>query len=240
LCDLADMCARLGLDAVEPTSYYFLKSDDDFVYQLKHHIFKLGLEVSGVPIRNNFCLPPGKKLDKEMAHVRKWVNICAKLGSPTMRIFAGRPPKGKGRMSREQAFKHLIDNIKEACAYASTKGIFLGIEDHGYLTETADEVLKIYQAVDKPWFGINLDTGNFRSEPYSSIAKCAPHAVVCQVKSQVGNPKTGKHEPADFNRIIKILRDARYRGYVSLEYEGPDPHKNVPILIGKLQAVIKA
>jgi len=237
LFDLADLAARLGLDAVEPTSYYFLKTDDEYVYKLKQHIFRLGLEVSGVPIGNNFILPPGKKLDQEFAKVRQWVDICAKLGSPTMRIFAGRKRKG---ITRDEAFELVVNSIKQACGYAAGKGMILAIENHGYLTETADDVLRIYKAVDSEWLGINLDTGNFHDEPYSSIARCAPYATVCQVKSEVGNPKTGKREPADFDRIIKILRRARYRGYVSLEYEGPDPHHKVPGYIRKLQAAVKA
>jgi len=237
LFDLADIAARLGLDGVEPTSYFFLKTDDEYIYKLKHHIFKAGLEVSGMPLGNNFALPPGKEIDQQHEDVRKWVDVAVKLGSPHVRIFAGRVLK---KTPRAKAFQYTVDNIKKACDYAGSKGIFLNLEDHNFLTETADDLLKLYKAVNHPWLGINLDTGNFRGEPYSNIAKAAPYASVCQVKHDVRGPKRRQKIPADFNRIIKILREARFRGYVTLEYEGPDPHTQVPVYIRKLKEALGA
>ena len=234
LFDLVELAQRLGLDAIEPTSYYFLREDDAFLYDLKRRTFLAGLEISGTPIRNNFCLPPGPQLDKELAHVRRWVDHSAKLGSPAIRIFAGKAPKDT---PREKVFPMVVDGMKEACAYAASKGIFLAIENHGYMTETADDVLRLLDAVGNDWLGINLDTGNFHGDPYANIAKAAPRAVTCQVKTLVRKPDSTEREPADFARIIRILRGAGYRGYLALEYEGKDPHREVPIYIRKLQAL---
>jgi len=236
LFDMVDLGARIGLDAIEPTSYYFLRTDDAFIYELKRRTFLAGLEISGTPIRNNFCLPPGPKLDQEIAHVRTWVDHCVKLGSPAIRIFAGKPPKD---IPRPQVFPNAVNAMKNACAYAGSKGIFLAIENHGYLTETADDLLRLLDAVGSDWLGINLDTGNFRGDPYANIAKAAPRAVTCQVKTMVHNPATNQREPADFARIVQILRGAGYRGYLTLEYEGDDPHREVPIYIRKLQALAR-
>jgi sugar phosphate isomerase/epimerase len=236
LFDLADLAARLGLPAVEPTSYYFLREDDAFVYALKRHIFKLGLEVSGMPINNKFTVPPGAEREKQLAHVRHWTDICAKLGSPTMRVFAGYPPEGFST-DREETFPYAVDCFKQACDYAATKGVFLALENHGYLTETADDIIRLIKAVDHPWFGVNLDTGNFHGNPYENIAKTAPHAIVCQIKTQVR--KGEKRVQADYDRIFQILRDARYRGYVALEYEAENPKANVPDEIDQLRAAIR-
>ena len=69
---------------------------------------------------------------------------------------------------------------------------------------------------NSPWFGVNLDGGNFRGdEPYAELARIAPYAVNAQIKAKVGG------EPADFKRLAKIMRDAKYRGYIVLEYEEP-------------------
>lgn len=238
LFDVAELCAQLGLDGVETTSYYFLKDDDEFVYALKRKIYLLGLVNTGLPVRDNFAQPDGPAFDAEVQHVRKWVDIAAKLGAPNMRIFAGSPPKN---LSREEAFKQVVKGIRECCTYAATKGVFLAIENHGYMTETADAVLKIVEAVNHPWLGVNLDTGNFQEKPYEQMAQLAPHAIVAQVKTLVAAPeKPGKKEPADYGRIFQILREAKYRGYVGLEYEGPDPRREVPIEIEKIKAAARA
>ena len=236
LFDLVDLARRLELDAIEPTSYYFLREDDEFIYALKRRAFLAGLEISGTPIRNNFCLPPGPALEKELAHVRKWVDHCVKLGSPAIRVFAGKPPKDG---DREKAFRQAVSGTKEACAYAASKGIFLAIENHGYLTETADDVLRLLEGVGSEWFGINLDTGNFHGDPLANIAKAAPHAVTCQVKTMVRKGSSKEREPADLARIVAVLREGGYRGYLTLEYEGKDPHREVPMYLRKLQELAR-
>jgi sugar phosphate isomerase/epimerase len=236
LLDLVDMCARLRIDAVEPTSYYFLSTDDAFLYNLKHRTFLAGLEISGTPVGNNFCHPAGADFDREVDHVRTWVDHCVKLGSPAIRIFAGRAHKD---LSREQAFARTVEGMKRTTEYAASRGIFLTIENHGYLTETADDLLRLLDAVDNEWLGINLDTGNFREDPYGQIARAAPRSLTCQVKAMVRGP-SGEQEPADFPRIVRILREARYRGYLALEYEGPDPHAQVPVCLQKLREAIQA
>jgi sugar phosphate isomerase/epimerase len=95
--------------------------------------------------------------------------------------------------------------------------------------------LDIVRAVQSPWFGINLDTGNFHTEdPYAALAKCARYAVNVQVKVEMSS-RGQKPEKADFKKLIQILREVNYQGYVALEYESaPDPWEVVPGLLKEL------
>jgi sugar phosphate isomerase/epimerase len=73
--------------------------------------------------------------------------------------------------------------------------------------------------VKSPWFGVNLDTGNFHSEDiYGELEQVAPYAMNVQVKVVVSGPDK-KKQPADFRRLAGILRASKYRGYIVLEYE---------------------
>ncbi len=101
------------------------------------------------------------------------------------------------------------------------KGVYLGLENHGGPTATADGLLRLIHDVDNPWLGANLDTGNFRGDedPYLQMAKVAPFAVNVQVKV-VLTTKDGK-VGMDYARMADILRKANYRGFVVLEYEEP-------------------
>jgi sugar phosphate isomerase/epimerase len=95
--------------------------------------------------------------------------------------------------------------------------------------------------VKSPWIGINLDTGNFHTEdPYADLAKAAPYAVNVQYKVEV--QYRGKQKQfADMPRVIKILRDANYQGYVALEYEAKeDAWKAVPEWLEKLKQALRA
>jgi len=233
--DLFELAAMWRLDAIEPTSYYFSSEDKAYLHSLKAKAFRLGLDISGTAIRNNFCLPPGRARDREIAHVKKWIDHAAELDAPSIRIFAGSKPRDA---TREQQLAWVTECAKQCCDYAGTRGVFLGIENHGHLTETAEAVLEIVQAVDHEWFGVNLDTGNFHAQPYENIAQLAPKAITVQVKVQVTKAGGGR-EPADFARIVGILRDANYRGYLALEYEAEeDPMTAVPRYLDELRQAI--
>jgi sugar phosphate isomerase/epimerase len=92
--------------------------------------------------------------------------------------------------------------------------------------------------VKSPALGVNVDTGNFRTaDPYADIAKIAPYGVVCQVKTEVS--PNGKTEPADLKRVVQILKDANFHGYVALEYEAKeDPKAAVPRHVKELRRLI--
>jgi sugar phosphate isomerase/epimerase len=237
LFDFIDFCAEHGCDAAEITSYYFPKEfDTDYLIQLRRHAFLRGIAISGSAVGNTFTV--SEKREAEIALTKKWIDHCAIIGAPHIRVFAGTQPKD----AEPAATKKLcIQALEECCDYAGKKGIFLGLENHGGIVAEADGLLEIVRAVKSPWLGVNLDTGNFHTDdPYGDLAKCAPYAVNVQYKVEVqyrGKPK----QLGDMPRVIKILRDANYQGYVALEYEArEDAWKAVPEWLGKLKEAIGA
>jgi sugar phosphate isomerase/epimerase len=238
LFDYVNLAADMGLDAVEPTSYYFPPDvTTEYLHRLKQHAFVLGLDISGTAIGNNFCLPPGPKRDEQLARTREWIDRAAELDAPVIRIFAGNVPKDA---TEDQAVAWAIEGIKESLPYASRKGVTLALENHGGITATPRQILKLVRAVEGPNFGVNLDTGNFHGDdPYAEIAELAPYAVNVQVKTEIQRRGGGPKEDADLARLISILREARYSGYVVLEYEAAeDPLKAIPGHIKRLRELI--
>jgi sugar phosphate isomerase/epimerase len=221
-----EKAAELDFDGVELTSYYFRDTSPAFLRRLRARAFALGLDVAGTSVGNNFCLPPGPARDKQIENLKKWVDHSEALGAPVIRIFAGGKQKDQ---SDADAHKVLVETIEACCAYAGEHGIYLALENHGGPTATAEGTLKILRDVKSPWFGANLDTGNFHGgDPYAEIAAVAPYAITTHVKVEV-SAAGQKAGPADFPRIVKILREAGYRGYLSIEYEArEDPLTALP------------
>jgi sugar phosphate isomerase/epimerase len=233
-----DLSAGWGLSAIELTQYYFPETSPAYLARLKGMCTRLGLDISGTAVGNNFCVADPAKLKEEIATVKQWTEHTSRLGGKTMRIFAGAAPRG---VSEEKARKQCVEAIQEVCDHAAQFGVFMALENHGGIVTTGEQLLAVVAAVKHDWFGVNLDTGNFRSpDPYADMAKAAPYAVVAQVKTEVhrmGQPD----EHADMGRIVKILRDARFRGYVALEYEGSkeDPMTAVPKYLRQLGELMK-
>jgi len=232
-----DKAAGWGVDAVELTSYYFPPDfTPAYVASLKRHCHLLGIDVSTTPIRNTFTYPAGPEREKEIAHVKRWLDVAADLGSPAIRIFAGDAQKGQ---PEAEARRHCVESI-EACAdHAAKRGVFLALENHGGVVAEPDGLLEIVKAVKSEWFGVNLDTGNFHgADPYADLARVLPYAVTAQVKVEM-QAKGGERQEADFGRLVQMLKDGGYRGYVTLEYEAAEaPLTAVPRYLERLRALL--
>ena len=232
-----DFCAEQDLDGCELTAYYFPKEiTNDYLVSLKERSFRLGLDISGTAIGNDFCLPEGEAREKSLKMCRDWIDYSAALGAPVIRIFAGNIPKGE---SEEAARERCIDGINQSLEYAAQKGVCLALENHGGITATSEQLLKIIEGVKpSPWFGVNFDGGNFRTaDPYADLANIAPYAINAQIKVEVS--PNGQNELADLPRVVKILKDANYRGFLVLEYESKeDPLEAVPGHLKTLRRLI--
>ena len=237
LSDFVDYCAKLNLDGTELTSYYFPeKPSDEYLLNLKEQTFRLGLDISGTAIGNDFCIPEGEKRQAQLQLCRDWIDHAAMMGAPVIRIFAGKVQKGG---TEKEALDLCVAGINQSLDYAETKGILLALENHGGITATPKQLLSIVERVkDSKWFGVNYDSGNFRTEdPYGDLEKIAPYAVNAQIKVSIKTPDN-KHKEADLKRMVEILRSANYRGYVVLEYEEDKPYEEIPKYVEKLRELI--
>ena len=234
--EFVDYAATLPVDGVELTSYYFADTSDDSLAKLKARCTRLGLDVTGTPVGNNFCVRDPEKLKEQIALVKAWTERCAKLGGKAIRIFAGTLEKGD---DLEAAQKRVIAATEECCEFAAKHGVYLALENHGGITAKVDDMLALVKGVKSDAFGVNFDSGNFHSaDPYADLAKIAPYAVNAQIKVEM-QPEKGKKEEADLKRLVQILRDANYRGWVILEYEAAaDPKEAVPKYIRELKGLL--
>lgn len=239
LFDFVSDCARFGLDGTELTSYYFPKDFDvEYLRSLKKRCFELGLDITGTAVGNDFGIVDKTKLREQIANVKRWVDHAEVLGAPVIRIFAGQIPTGE---KPDIILRQMISAMEECCDYAGQHGVYLALENHGGPTDTANGLLRFVEAVKSPWFGVNVDTGNFHGDDlYGELRQIAPYAVNVQVKVVVSGP-AGKKEPADFGRVADILGGVGYRGYIVLEYEeSGDPRQECPKYLNELRVAFRS
>jgi len=236
LFEFIDLAAELPLDAVELTSYYWAETTDEYADKLKAHAAKKKLAVSGVPIGNNFCVSDPDKLKAELDKAKAWVTRAGRVGAQTVRIFAGNLEKGD---TLEAAQKRVVAAIEELATVAEKAGVMLALENHGGITATPEQLLALVKPVTSKQVGANIDTGNFRTEnPYADVAKIAPYGVVSQIKTEV-SPKGKPAEEADLKKLVGILKEANFHGYVALEYEAKEDAKTaVPRYVKELRKLI--
>ena len=238
--DLFELCAELGFDAVDPTGYYFPNypgvPDDEYIYHIKRKAFLLGLDISGTGVRNDFTNPDKSERKADVELVKSWMECASKLGAPVIRIFGGRSIQGG--YTEEEVTEWVVEGIKECADYGKKCGVIAAIQNHNEFFKTADQLLKVLRMVDSDWVGLMVDTGSFRSaEPYEEIAKAAPYAVTWQIKEIV--TFQGREEKINLNKIVNILRNVGYRGYIPIEHVGEgDPKIVVPRFLKEVREAI--
>tara|TARA_Y100001934_G_scaffold283338_1_gene402304 strand:+ start:13743 stop:14639 length:897 start_codon:yes stop_codon:yes gene_type:complete len=215
-----DFCAKEGCRGAELTAYFFPPNQKpEYFKKLNRYAKKRDVEISGTAIGNNFSLEPGPDRDAQMKYLKTWVDNAELMGAPHIRIFAGKQKKGT---SAERADKLVIEALKEACDYSGKKGIYLGLENHDSIA-SADRLIRLLDAVDSKWLGINLDSGNFRTEdPYDDFERSVPHTVNVQMKVALKRLGSKVHEKSDMKRFLGLLKKGGYKGWVVLEYEAKE------------------
>jgi sugar phosphate isomerase/epimerase len=239
--DFVDWCGDNNVPGAEVTSYFFPPDvDQAFCLELRRRAYLRGVQLSGTAVGNTFTHDAGPERDAQIAYTKKWIDLSAAMGSPHIRVFAGSKQKGQ---TDEQALANCQSAYDECLAYASQKGVFLGLENHGGIVAEPDALIKLVQAAHSPWAGINFDSGNFHTEdPYADLAKIAPYAVNVQLKMDISRKGAAKgvHEPSDIKRVIQILKDANYQGWFVLEYErkDTDAFAEIPKILNELRPLL--
>jgi sugar phosphate isomerase/epimerase len=241
LFQLLDFCAKHNLDAVDPTGYYFPGypgvPDDEYINRFKRKAFLQGLDISGTGVRNDFSNPDASEREKDLEHIKAWIEVAAKMGAPLIRLFAGRgQPDG---YSQADVNEWVVDGLTRAADYGKQYGVMIAMQNHSDFIKTSDHIIDIMETASHDWLGLHLDIGSLRQgDPYEEIKRVVPWAITWQIKELVYFD--GKPRETDLEKVFQIAVDAGYRGYLPLETLGEgDPYKKVERLIARARSALK-
>ena len=219
--DMFRFAAETGFEGVDLTAYYIpVYPDvppDEVLFGIKKMAFRLGINVVGTGVRNDFALTDPAERANEIQLVKNWVIAARKMGATSLRVFSGR--SAAEGYSREEVKDWIKSAFQECADFAGQHGVMIAYQNHDDYIVTTDDILEIIRGVDSEWFGLMLDIGSLPvPDPYAEIEKLIPHAITWQIKSDV---KTGTGtEPTDFARLMQIVKNHRYQGYFPIEALG--------------------
>jgi len=238
--NLLDFCAEHGLCAVDITGYYFSGypevPSNEQVFYIKRKAFLKGIEISGTGVRNDFTYADSGRRKEEVNHVKKWIEVAAKLGAPAIRIFAGNQSLGEN--SWEKVAEWVVKDIIECVEYGKQYGVVVYVQNHWDFIKTAGQAQKIINMVNSEWFGLMLDIGSYRQgDPYDEIAQTVKYAMSWQIKENVYMDQ--ESEKVDLIKLFKIIKASDYRGYLPLETLEGDPFIRVPAFIKQAKMALE-
>jgi sugar phosphate isomerase/epimerase len=232
--DLINVAVDTGTDGIDMTVYWLPGTDADYLRSLRRLAYKNRVEIYSIGTRVQLAQPTPDLQQKQLAELRKWIEVAQHVGATHIRVFGGQKPEGA---TLEQAVGFAAETFKRGADLAGPAGVLLGIEDDGGITDFAKETIEIVRRADSPYAGMNLDTGNFRPpKVYDQIEMSIPYAVSTHIKTETANDDGKTRSPADWDRVFKMFAAHGYRGYMGLEYEAAaDAQTAIPTQLRRLK-----
>lgn len=205
-----------GIDCIEFVDQFFADKATDMKYlrELKKRARGEGVNMGLIMIDTTGDLGAADKAARDHAVEKTfaWIDAAKFLGCRTVRINA-RGPGGPDEL-RER----IVESCTRLAEYAAPRQLNLAIENHGGLSSNPDWLLSVMKAVNKPNFGTLPDFGNFPPEVdrYDAVEAFMPFAKAVSAKASRIGPD-GLVQETDFFRMMRLVRDGGYTGYVGIE-----------------------
>lgn len=233
-----EFCGAQGVRAVDLLAYYW-KDETTEPESAVRHLRQHGIELAAYAIGNNFVQTEDGPFREQVEYVRRGINMAARLGAKTLRVFGGHAP-GVGY---EEAQALAVKGLLAVVPHAEQHGVTLAVENHGGVPGTAEQVIRLLTAVASPTVRATLDLGNFLScgeSPNEAVPRLVPYAAHVHAKdfrilpldSQEGHAVEGTDYRVaacavgrgglDYDFLLQALHDGGYEGTVSIEAEGPE------------------
>jgi sugar phosphate isomerase/epimerase len=210
---------RYGIDGLEFATPLWPAATPEYVRRLKANIRRSGARAVLLLCDGEGMLGHSDPAERKraLANHRKWLDIAAELGCHGVRTnLSGDHPERTGDLLAASA-----ESFAKLCGWARRAGLNVLIENHGGVSSDPDVLVRLFEMVSEPNFGALVDFGNFpaRMDPIPAVARLAPYAKGVAFKCRDFAPD-GRETTLDMERLMSVVGEAGYDGYVGIEYEG--------------------
>jgi sugar phosphate isomerase/epimerase len=214
---------KFGLSAVEYVNSFFFEKAEDKIYlnEMKMRADDLGIESLLIMCDNEGSLgdPDPVARTKAVENHYKWIDAGKYLGCHSIRVNA----RSKGKY--DEQMKLAADGLNRLIEYGANNDINVIVENHGGLSSNGQWLATLMEKVDHLHGGTLPDFGNFRIQGeewydrYKGVEELMPYAKAVSAKSHDFDSQ-GNEINTDYYKMMNIVLDAGYNGYVGIEYEG--------------------
>ncbi len=226
----------MGFEAVEyvNTCFFDKAQNSSYLTELKNICRQEGIKSLLIMCDNEGMVghPDEKERLKTVENHKKWIDAAAFLGCHAIRVNAA----SQGSFEEQQ--KLASDGLHLLCEYGDSAKINILVENHGGLSSNAEWLAGVMQLTAHKRVGTLPDFGNFRISPtesfdrYRGVEMLMPWAKGVSAKSYAFD-EAGNETQTDFFKMVKIVLDSGFRGYIDVEYEGSQLSEKEGILATK-------
>jgi sugar phosphate isomerase/epimerase len=225
-----------GIEAVEYVNQFFKDKakDSKYLSELKKRAADVGVTNVLIMIDGEGSLgdPDEKKRTEAVENHYKWVEAAKFLGCHSIRVNA------HSEGSYDDQMKLAADGLRRLSEFGDKHDINVIVENHGGLSSNGEWLAGVMKLVDNKRCGTLPDFGNFQTSPgewydrYKGVKELMPYAKGVSAKSHEFNSE-GDEVRTDYFKMVKIVLDAGYHGYIGIEWEGDSPSEAEGIKLTK-------
>lgn len=215
--------ATYDIGGVEYVNSFFKDKADDEAYlgQMKQRAKDHGVKSLLIMVDGEGALgaPDAGARTKAIENHHRWVRAAKFLGCHSIRVNA------QSSGSWDEQMRLAADGLRRLTEFADGHGINVIVENHGGLSSNGEWLSGVIKAAAHKRCGTLPDFGNFRVsdgdwyDRYKGVTELMPYAKAVSAKSHEFD-EAGNETGTDYRRMMKIVLDAGYRGFVGVEYEG--------------------
>ncbi|MEI6865516.1 sugar phosphate isomerase/epimerase family protein [Flavicella sp.] len=227
--DFANIAKKSGCNGVEYVNRFFFDKAKNISYlnEMNRRANTEGVENVLIMIDREGSIADKntKKRNQTIENHYKWIDAAHRLGCHAIRVNL------RGNGTKLEVAKSGIESLTKLSEYAQGSNINILVENHGGLSSNGEWMKEVFSQIKSPNCGILPDFGNFcishntfnkcieEYDRYKGIQELLPFAKAVSAKSSVFN-KNGDESKIDYYRIMKMVKDSGYRGFIGIEYEG--------------------
>lgn len=209
---------EFGIDAVEYVNQFFKDKakDEKYLGELKKRCSDLGVTSVLIMCDGEGALgdPKDAQRTKAVENHYKWVEAAKFLGCHSIRVNA----HSEGSFEEQQ--KLAADGLRRLSEFGAKHDIGVIVENHGGNSSNGKWLAGVMKLVDMKNCGTLPDFGNFHGyDRYLGVTETMPFAKGVSAKSHAFDAE-GNETKTDYYKMMKIVLDAGYHGYVGIEWEG--------------------
>ncbi|MFZ0807856.1 MAG: sugar phosphate isomerase/epimerase family protein [Candidatus Sulfotelmatobacter sp.] len=229
----AHVAEKFNVHRIEPWTRQFPSTDPKYLEQFRAAVDKAHSAVVDIAVDEEYSQYSADATERAraLAASKRWVDVGAALGSPSIRTHIQQAKDSKPDMARA------ADTLARVAEYGEKRNVVIHLENDDPVSEDPFFIVQVIDKVNSPWLRALPDFGNTLAAhdedfAYKAIDAMFAHAYgICHVKAGEVNEQ-GKAVHVDLARTFGILKAHGYKGYCSIEYDAPgDPYKATTELV---------
>ena len=244
--DFAAKAKSMGFEGVEYVNQFFKDKAEDTAYlkEMNQRAADNGVQNLLIMIdrEGGLAQPDQKEQKKAIENHFKWVKAAKELGCHSIRVNAF------GEGSEKEVKNAAVLGLGALASYAKTMDINVIVENHGGYSSNGKWLAEVMKKINMPNCGTLPDFGNFcikrdggkqwegdcveEYDKYQGVQDLMPFAKAVSAKANVFDAN-GDEKNIDYRKMMKIVLDAGYNGWVGIEYEGSELEEEAGIMATK-------